>query len=100
MQADRGLIEHITDTLQVRAQLCRETDALRLAARECGRRAIQLQVAETHAFQELQTRPDFSQQIAADLHFAVVELQPGEELTGTFHRTARKGGDGAIPEPD
>ena len=37
MQADRGLIEHVAHALQVRAQLGREADALRLAAGE-GRR--------------------------------------------------------------
>ena len=45
MQPDGRLIEHIADALQVRAQLRGQTDALRLAARESRRGAIQRQIA-------------------------------------------------------
>ena len=41
MQADGGLVEHVTHALQVGAELRREPDALRFAARERGRRAIE-----------------------------------------------------------
>ena len=40
MQADGGLVEHVTHALQVRAELRREPDALRLAARQRRRRAV------------------------------------------------------------
>jgi hypothetical protein len=41
MQADGRLVEHVAHALQVRAELRREPDALRLAARERRRRAIE-----------------------------------------------------------
>ena len=41
MQADGGLIEHVTHALQVGAELRGEPDALRFAARQRGRRTIE-----------------------------------------------------------
>ena len=41
MQADGGLVEHVTHALQVGAELRREPDALRFAARERGRGTIE-----------------------------------------------------------
>ena len=41
MQADGGLVEHVAHALQVRAQLSGQADALRLAARQRRRGAVQ-----------------------------------------------------------
>ncbi len=41
MQANGGLVEHVTHALQVRAELRRKPDALRFAARQRGRGAVQ-----------------------------------------------------------
>ena len=41
MQADGGLVEHVTHALQVGAELRRQADALRLAARQRRRGAVQ-----------------------------------------------------------
>ena len=41
MQADGGLVEHVAHALQVRAELRGQPDALRLAARQRGRGAIE-----------------------------------------------------------
>ena len=43
MQPDRRLVEHIQDAPQLGADLRRQPDALRLAARKRGRRAVQAQ---------------------------------------------------------
>ena len=75
MQADGGLIQHIAHALQIRAQLCGQADALRFAARQGRGGAIQLQVAQADAHQEVQAGADLGQQIAPDLLFARRELQ-------------------------
>ena len=54
VQADGRLVEHVAHALQVAAQLRRQADALRLAAAERGRGAVQRQVAQADLFQELQ----------------------------------------------
>ena len=46
VQADRRLVEDVADAAQVGAELRREPDALRLAARERRRRAVEREVAE------------------------------------------------------
>ena len=52
MQADGGLVEDAAHAAQVRAELRRQADALRLAARQRGRGAVQRQVAEADVLQE------------------------------------------------
>src|SRR5262245_35453533 len=70
MQADGGLIEHIAHTLQVRAELCCEPDALRLPTGQRRRGALQREVPEAHALEELQARANLGQQIARDFLLA------------------------------
>jgi predicted dinucleotide-binding enzyme len=50
MQANRGLVQHITNALQVAAKLRRQANALRLATTERGRATVQRKVAKTHLF--------------------------------------------------
>ena len=71
MQADGGLVEHVANALQVAAELGGEADALRLAAAERGRAAVQREVVETHFFEESQAAFDFGQQVARDVGFAL-----------------------------
>ena len=52
MKADGRLVEHVADTLQVRAELGGEPDALRLASRERRRCPIERNVAEPDVLQE------------------------------------------------
>ena len=56
VQADGRLVEDVADAAQVGAQLRREADALRLAARERRRAAIEREVAQPHLLQEAQAR--------------------------------------------
>jgi hypothetical protein len=52
VQPDRRLIEDVHDTDQPRTDLAREPDALRLAARQSVRAAIERQIAQTDVRQE------------------------------------------------
>ena len=46
MQANGGLVQHITNALQIATQLCRQTNALRLATAEGGRTAVEREVVQ------------------------------------------------------
>src|SRR5688572_13340500 len=98
MQPDRWLVQHIAHALQVRAELRGEPDALGFATRKRRRRAVQRQVAEADALQELQARADFREQVAGDLFLAGIELELAEEVAGAFDRVVRQRGDTPIPE--
>ena len=76
VQADGGLVEHVAHALQVAAQLRRQPDALRLAAAERGRGAVQRQVAQAHVGQEFEPAPDLGDHVARDLGVAAGKL-PG-----------------------
>ena len=67
MQADGRFVQDVAHPAQVRAQLCRQTDALRLAARERWRGAIERQIAQPDLLQEVQSRVQLGQNIAGDL---------------------------------
>ena len=54
MQADGRFVEHVAHALQVAAELRREPDALRFAAGQRGRGAIEAQIAEADFLQKLQ----------------------------------------------
>ena len=58
VQADRRLVEHVEHADEPAADLRREPDALRLAAGERGRRAVERQVVEADVEQELQPLVD------------------------------------------
>ena len=75
VQADGRLVEHVADALQVRAELRRQPDALRLAARERGRGAVEREVAQAHFLEEFEAAPDLGDHVARDLGFAPHELQ-------------------------
>ena len=74
MQADGRLVEDVAHAAQVGTQLRREADALRLATRECRRRAVERQVAEADLFEEAEARAQFGEQVARDLLVAAREL--------------------------
>ena len=58
VQADRRLVEHVEHADEAAADLRRQPDALRLAAGERGRRAVEREVVEADVEQELQPRVD------------------------------------------
>ena len=67
MESDRRLIEDIEDASKPLSDLRRETDALRLAAGEGRRRAIEREVVEANVEQELQPFDDFREDILEPL---------------------------------
>ena len=92
MQADRGLIEHITDTLQIGAELRRQPDALRLAARQGGCGTRERQITQADIRQELQTRADLGHDVAGDFGRAPLEAHAVEPAPGGIDRHAGEGG--------
>ena len=62
MQADGRLVEHVAHALQVRAELRGEPDALRLAARERRRGAVERQIAQARPARGTQARADLGEQ--------------------------------------
>ena len=71
VQADRGLVEDVEHAHEARADLRREADPLRLAARQRGRRALQRQVADADRVEELQPLDDLLQDPRGDLPLRV-----------------------------
>jgi hypothetical protein len=67
VQADGGLVEDVAHAAQVGAELRRQADALRLAARQRGRGAVERQVAEADVLQEGEAPADLADQVARDV---------------------------------
>ena len=70
MQSDRRLVEHVAHALQVGAQLRGQPDALRFAARQRRRAAVQREVAQADFLEELEAAADLGNQVARDPLFA------------------------------
>ena len=69
VQADGRLVEDVAHAAQVGAELRRQPDALRLAARERRRRAVERQVAEADLLQEVEAAVQFGDEVAGDFAF-------------------------------
>ena len=97
MQANRRLVQHIADALQIAAQLRGQADALRLTAAQGRGAAVQRQVAQAHFLHELQAALDLRDQVARDVALAFGEaahqLQGLDPLAHVGHRQARHIGD-------
>ena len=91
VEADRGLVEDVEDADQARADLGREPDPLRLAAREGPRRARQVQVADADVLEEGEPLVDLPDQQPRDRLLGLGQLQlldplqrrPRRELAST-----------------
>ena len=66
VQADRGLVEDVEDAHQARADLRGQADALRLAARQRRRRALECEVVQADVHEEAQARLDLLDDGAGD----------------------------------
>ena len=67
VQADRRLIEDVEHADQTAAELAGQSNALRLAVGQAGRRPRQREIVEADIDQELQAAGDLAQQLAGDL---------------------------------
>ena len=88
VQPDRRLIEHVAHAPQVRAELTREVDALRLAAGERRSAAPEREVVEPHFSEEREARADFGERVVRDRAAAFVKLEGAQPL-GRFGRRHR-----------
>ena len=86
VQADRRLVEDVENADQARADLCREADPLRLAARKRRRRALQREVADADGVEEMQALGDLADDEARDRALGLGQL----ELVDPFERTASR----------
>ena len=66
VQADRRLVEDVEHAHQPRADLAGQSDALRFAAGERRRRAVERQVVQADVDQEHQPGPDLLEQLLGD----------------------------------
>jgi hypothetical protein len=83
VQADRRLVEDVHHPGQARADLRREPDPLRLAARERLGAAVEAQVVEADVVEELEARADLADHLVGDLGLGAGErevLEPGQRL--------------------
>ena len=90
VQADRRLVEDVEHADELRADLRREPQALRLAARQRRRGAVELQVADADVVEEGQALADLLDDAVADQLLGLGELELVEELERARDREARE----------
>ena len=86
VQADAGLVEDVEHADQRRADLRGQADALRLAAGQRGRGALQGQVAEADVVEEAQALADLLDDAAADEPLGLAQLE-ADRRTPSASRT-------------
>jgi hypothetical protein len=79
VQPDGGLIEHIAGAYEAGTQRGGELDALRFAARECGREPVEREVVQADVVEELQALADFDQDLFGDGGLFGTQLQAIEK---------------------
>ena len=100
VQADRGLVEDVEDADELRADLRRQAQPLRLAARERLRRAVELEVADADVVQERQPLADLLHDPVADQLLGARQLQLVQERQRPRHRHLREGVDRQVADRD
>ena len=107
MQADGRLVQNIQHTHQRRADLRRQTDALRFAAGERRARARERQVFESYRAQEAEAVFDLLQNALADAHLLLRERQLIHKVERVDHgffaivtdaKSADRDGEGFAPQ--
>ncbi len=98
MQADRRLIEDVAHAAQVGAELRGKADALRLAAREGRRRAVERQVAEPDIAEKAQARFQLGEQVARDVGVSAFQGLFVDDFFQIVNRSRRVVGD-RLPLP-
>ncbi|OIQ69001.1 hypothetical protein GALL_494010 [mine drainage metagenome] len=98
MQADGGLVEHVAHALQIAAQLRSQADALRFAAAQRGRAAVERQIAQPDLIEKGQAALDLAHHIARDRGLAAVELELLDPAARVLHRTGRDLRDRVVSE--
>src|SRR5258708_6796322 len=87
MQADGRLIEDVAHAAQVGAELRGKADALRLAARERRRRAVERQVAQPDVAEKAEARFQLRNEVAGDIFFSSTKRSFIEKAEKLFDRS-------------
>src|SRR5882672_1498421 len=90
MQADRRLVQDVADPAQIRAQLRREPDALRFAARQRRRRTIEREISEPDLIEKTEPALKLRQHVARYLQLATLEIELLEVADRLAHRQRRE----------
>ena len=88
VEADRRLVEDVEDADELRADLRREPQPLRLAARERRRRAVEREVADSDVVEEREPLPDLLHDPVADQLLGRGQAELVEERRAPARRTA------------
>ena len=91
VEADRGLVEDVEDADELRADLGREPEPLRLAARERGGGAVELQVADADVVEEGEARADLLQDPGRDVTLAIGQRRAPRGSRSRPSRTSASG---------
>ena len=100
MQADGGLVEHVEDAAQARADLRGETDALALAAGERGGVAVERKVVEADGAEKFEALGDLAAEALGDEGLALGELQVDGGRERAIEREGGEVGDGKAADLD
>src|ERR1035441_11087830 len=95
MQADRRLVQDVENAAQLRSDLGGEANALAFSAGKCGRRAAELQVAESNIVEEFEAFGDFVCDASGDGQFPARQLDAARGLERA--RDPERGGKGPHP---
>ena len=74
VKSDAGLVQNVADADQARTDLGRQTDPLRLAARERRRRARKGQIIQADVDQEADAGADLLEDLASDLALGLCQF--------------------------
>ena len=100
VESDRRLVEDVQHADQLRADLRRESQALRLAARQRLRRTVELEVADADVLQEHQALAYLLEDPPADQLLGLRELEVVDEPQCTRHRHPREAVDREVADGD
>ena len=74
MQSDAGLVEDVEHVDELRANLCSQTDALALTARECCRLAVEREIVKAHVEEERHAGPQLLDDLVGNALLAFFEM--------------------------
>ena len=92
VQVDAWLVEDIYRTYERTSKVCREVDALALAAAQCVRRAVEREVAQAYVLQELQSAGYLVQQSLGNLLLVAFKHEVVEPCLQVVYRLLYKFG--------
>src|SRR5690606_2787518 len=86
VQTDAWLVQNVQNTLQTRANLRSQTDALRLAAAQSRGATQKRQVVEADVLQKAKAGVHLFKDLMGDMHFFVRKFYMFEKINGVVNR--------------